>query len=433
VGGVAAAALASWVLPLAGGGMDALGLYQAAREWPSSVVFPLALAGALMWPARRMRRAASAVAVVASAIAVGVGSRAFLDRFGGDLFLVPAADVKVRTLDRPVKEFTVPFGVSHLHLSPGGQSIAAVARNRDDRATIHIGRAGGALTPVEADGALFIDEDRALVWTADGSRTELREVRVAAPDAPGWQLRVTGVSSPVVSLDPTSKRWRLASEAGESVVEAREGTVGTDEVRSYQWRVPARHGAPFMPIAVSGNRALALEPRFDLASPAGDPFGAFMFVLASAPRWRSTVWALGPDGARDLGTSRLQLECRLLPLADRGACHIFDASRTRFFAMDAEKGGIEAVASLPGRFYVGDNPQGAWMTGWHQSGTLAVRLAPVDAIRVVAPDGARAHVLAVSDRAAAGVWYHVPLISSVHIDPMSEGTSTSIIRIYPID
>ena len=230
-----------------------------------------------------------------------------------------------------MNEFTVPFSISELQLSPGGRSIAAVARRRDDRTTIHIGRAGETLTPIDVDGALFIDDDRALVWSVDGSRTDLREVLVTAPEAASWQLRVTGVSTPAVSLDAKSGRWRLASRAGVNVVDAREGVVGTEQINSYRWSVPTGRLTPFIPIALAGDRALAIEPRPDLASPVSDPLGAFVFVLASAPRWRSTIWALGPDGPSDLGTSRLELQCHVLSLADRGACHIFDASRTRFF------------------------------------------------------------------------------------------------------
>ena len=406
VGVVAVAALLSWLLPIMGSGFDAVGLHQAARGWPSTVVLPLALAGAMLWSARKALRAVSAVAVVASVIAGVAGSQAFLDRFGGDMFLRPAAALKVRTLDRPIKEFTVPFGIGALDLSPSGRSIAVLTRSQNGRATIHIGRAGETLTPIEADGAMFLDDDRALVWTVDGSRTELREVLVAAPEAAGWQLRVTGLSTPTVSLHPKSKRWRLASRAGVNTMEAHEGTIGTEQIARYRWSVPGGHSSLFMPIALSGERALALEPRPDLTLPATDPLGAFVFVLASGPRWRSTIWTLGPDGASDLGTSRLELECHPLPLAERGACQIFDASRTRFFTMDAVTGAITPVASLPGRFFVGDEPQGSWITGWYESGSVAVRLDPVDAIRVDGPDGARAHMLSASDHAAAGVWYH---------------------------
>ena len=433
VGVVAAGALMSWLVPIMGSGLDAVGLHQAARQWPSSMVLPLAVAGAMMWSPRKALRVASAIAIVASITAAGVRSQAFLDRFGGDLFLVPATDLTVRTLDHPAREFTVPFGVSALQLSPSGRSIAVVSQRPDNRTTIQIGRAGETLTPVDGDGVLFIDDERALIWSVDGSRTDLRDVPVAAPEAATWQLRVTGLSMPAVSLDPQSKRWRLASQAGLGAVDAREGVIGSDQIHSYRWSVPARPAAPFVPIALSGDRALALEPRPDLASPVIDPLGALVFVFASAPRWRSTIWALGPDGAVDLGTSRLELECHRLALAERGACQIFDASRTRFFAMDAVTGGITAVASLPGRFYVGAEPQGSWITGWYQSSPIAVRLAPVDAIRVAGPHGARAHMLAVSDRAAAGVWYQVPATAGIRIDPIFQGTGTSIIRIYPID
>jgi Zn-dependent protease with chaperone function len=433
VGFIAAAAIASWLLPIMGRGIDAIGVHQSAREWPSTVLLPLALSGALMWSAHRALRAATAIAVVASVTAAWIGSQAFLDRFGGDLFLVRARELNVRTLDHPVKEFSLPFSVSALYLSPNGRSIAALTHVRDSRATIHIGRAGETLTPIEANGALFIDDDRALVWTVDGSRTDLREVLVTAPDAAGWQLRVTGLATPAVSLEPQSKRWRLANRAGVNVVEARAGVIGTDEISAHRWSMPQRQGSPFIPVALSGDRALAIEPRPDLASSITDPLGALVFVLASAPRWRSTLWALGPDGASDLGTSRLELACHLLPLADRGACHIFDSSRTRFFAMDAATRGITAVGSLPGRFFAGNEPHGAWLTGWYQSSPLAVRLAPVDAIRVADQQGTRAHVLAVSDHAAAGVWYQMPATSSMQIAPIYQSTGTSMIRLYQIN
>jgi heat shock protein HtpX len=430
---VGVAALASWLLPSATNGVDVIGLHQAARGWSSSAVLPLALAGALMWSARRALRMVSAAAAIASIAAAIAGSQAFLDRFGRDLFLVPVPEVRVRTLDRPLREFSIPFGVSELHVSPGGHSIAAVAHAHDARATVHVGRAGGALTAIEADGALFIDDDRVLVWSVDGSRTDLREVVLTAPEAIGWQLHVTGPSTPAVSIDPASRRWRLASRTGLGELETREGVVGTDEITRYRWSVPDRRGSPMAPVSLSGDRALAIEARPDLPSRVGGPFAAFVFVLASGPRWRSTLWALGPEGAADLGTSRLEVACHALPLGDRGVCHIFDASRTRFFAMEARTRAITAVASLPGRFFAGENTQGAWISGWHQSALLAVRLSPLAAVRVVGPDGAAAHVLAVSDRAAAGVWYQAAPTSSLGVEPMYQGIGTSIVRIYAID
>jgi len=218
-----------------------------------------------------------------------------------------------------------------------------------------------------------------------------------------------------------------------NVIDGHEGVIGTQEITSYRWNMPEGHGAPFMPIALSGERALAVEPRLDLASPLANPLGTFMYVLASMPRWRSTLWALGPDGPQDLGTSRLELQCHPLPLADRGACHIFDASRTRFFAVDAGTHAFIPVGSLPGRFYVGEEPQGDWITGWYQSDLIAVSLNSVDAIRVAGPHDSRPHMLVVADRAAAGVWYEIPPTSSIRVDPISEGIGTSTIRIYSIN
>ena len=197
--------------------------------------------------------------------------------------------------------------------------------------------------------------------------------------------------------------------------------------------MPAAHGVPFLPIALSADRLLAVEPRLDLSSPAADPLGALVFVLASAPSWRSTIWSLGPDTSEDLGTSRFELECHRLPLADRGACQIFDASRTRFFALDAGTRSITPVASLPGRFFVDEEPRNAWITGWYQSSPLAVRLAPADAIRVAGPHGEHAHLLAASDRVVAGVWHQMRVTSGMRVDAADQDTVTSLIRIYTID
>jgi heat shock protein HtpX len=432
VGVMAAAALASWILPLMGAGMDAIGFHRAAREWPSSIVLPLALAGALIWSARKPLWIASGIAAVASVMAASVGSQAFLDRFGGDLFLVPAPALKVRTLERAVKEFTVPFIVNALQISPSGRSIAMVTRQQDSRTMIQIGRAAEPLRPVHADGVLFIDDDRALVWTVDGSRTDLREVSVVAPEKRGWQLHITGVSFPAVSLDADAKRWRLASRVGTNVVEARDGVIGSDQINSYRWSMPDSRGSSFLPIAMAGDRALVLEPRPDLAPQITNPLGTLFFVLASAPRWRSTLWALGPGGANDLGTSRLDLECRALARAG-GACHTFDASRTRFFALSAETRSITAVGSLPGKFFASQDSQSSWLTGWYQSSLIAVRTSAADAIRVAGPDSDYAHILAVSDRAAAGAWYQTPPTSGMRVAALDAMAGTSIIRIYPID
>jgi hypothetical protein len=255
---------------------------------------------------------------------------------------------------------------------------------------------------------------------------------VAAPDAALWQLRVAGMSTPAVSLDTKSMRWRMASP-GVNVVEAREGVIGSERIESHQWRVPTGRTSPLVPIALSGDRVLALEPRSDLTPPITNPLSALFFVFASGPYVRSSVWGLGPDGAVDLGMSRLELECHRLPSGDRGACQIFDASRTRFFTLDAATGRLAPAASLPGRFFAGDEPQGGWITGWYRGSPVALRLGPADAIRIVGPRGERAQMLAVSDRAAAGVWHQVPIGSGVRVEPIYQTTATAIIRVYAID
>src|SRR5262249_43338026 len=176
------------------------------------------------------------------------------------------------------------------------------------------------------------------------------EGRGSAPNVSDWQFQVTGLTAPALSLDTKSRQWRLASP-GIDAVETREGVIGTAQIESHRRPVPAGHGTPVAPIVVAGERALAVESRGDLMLPITNPLGGLMFAFASSPRLRSTIWALGPDGAVDLGTSRLELTCQRLSAG--GACQIFDASRTRFFTMDARTRGFTSAASLPGRFFTG--------------------------------------------------------------------------------
>ena len=43
---------------------------------------------------------------------------------------------------------------------------------------------------------------------------------------------------------------------------------------------------------------------------------------------------------------------------------------------------------------------------------------------------ALAHMLTVSDRSAAGVWYQMPATSGIRVDPLYPEMGTSIVRIY---
>src|SRR5205814_3851414 len=137
-------------------GCAAIGLPRAAREWPSTAILPLAIAGAFVFDRRRSLRYASAVCAMAGLAAMSLGSTAFLDRFGRDPFLADAPSVAV-TIVAPnaLREFAVPFEVSGLWLSPAARYVALASEDRDERVTIHAGPAGGALEDFAADEAVF--------------------------------------------------------------------------------------------------------------------------------------------------------------------------------------------------------------------------------------------------------------------------------------
>ena len=88
------------------------------------------------------------------------------------------------------------------------------------------------------------------------------------------------------------------------------------------------------------------------------------------------------------------------------------------------------MGALPGRFFAGHDPQGAWLTGWYQSSPIAVRLAPAGAIRLTDQLGDRAHMLTVSDRSAAGVWHQMTATAGMQVNPLYPDTGTSLVRIY---
>ena len=116
---------------------------------------------------------------------------------------------------------------------------------------------------------------------------------------------------PALSLDPKGNRWRLRARQATAWWKAEQASsvpIGSTAIggtcrrrmgcRSCQSRSRGivRSG--------SSRGSISLRRSTILSS-------ALIFVFASAPHWRSTIWALGPNGTVDLGTSRLELDCRL--------------------------------------------------------------------------------------------------------------------------
>src|SRR6185503_2483709 len=92
---------------------------------------------------RRVRFAALPLA--AAGLAAGfLGSLAFVDRFGTDPFLTAVTPMSVTTLaSEAAAEFSVPFEVSGMWLSPAATHVALASEDEEEETTIHAGRVGG--------------------------------------------------------------------------------------------------------------------------------------------------------------------------------------------------------------------------------------------------------------------------------------------------
>ena len=174
-------------------GSDALGMYQTAVTMPGGAAVIAAFSGALAFtPGRWNRPLAGIVALVALA-AAAVGTAEFLDRFGRDPLLLQSAPFDRQFVSgQPAAEFTVPFSVHELRVSPGGRHVALQTYDYQQGhagMTYHVGRPGEPLTPVAGDDLVFMDDEHVLVMRSRMGNVELAAFAVSAPAEPIWSTR----------------------------------------------------------------------------------------------------------------------------------------------------------------------------------------------------------------------------------------------------
>ena len=142
VGVIAVLTLASWLMPIMGRGIDAVGLHQAAREWPSTVAASAGARGRddVLGDENASRRIGDCRCCK---------RHRRRDRIAGF-----SRSVRPRSVPRPRRgprgadaqqtRERVHRAVQHRRASTfaGRLPIAVVARRSDNRTTIHIGRAG---------------------------------------------------------------------------------------------------------------------------------------------------------------------------------------------------------------------------------------------------------------------------------------------------
>jgi heat shock protein HtpX len=399
LGALAILSLAS----IAFGGLDAVRIHQSARSSTAAPVLLLAFAGALASWRSRLARCAAIPVVIAAAATTAAASSSFLDRFGDDPFLAPAASFAWSTVPRePSQQFSVPFSVAILRLSPSGQHVALIASNENaepEPVTFHVGRAGGDLAPLVADELVFADDEHVLLAQSAGDGIELRQVTAAAPQEILWRLHVPDVIRQNLSLTSASRRWRVMGwdRARQRIVRI-EGALGGRTFERAEW--PARHSdeGVIHSIASSGADALFVESRYDIG----------FLNQPSLWRWAWLVWqpdtetrfrAPAVEGISEVAVSRLDARCHAAALGgDDLLCSAFDGTRTRFISIDPASKRIAGVAWLDGQFLALCESPGAWLCGWLDGVPMVVQPRLRTAIRMGADCKDRVTHIAATDR-----------------------------------
>ena len=416
---LAVGAASAWAILLSDG-LDLVELHHHARAWPAAVVFSLAVAAALAFRPGLAARSAAAAAGLAGLLAAAAGSIAFLDRFGHDGLLVPAAGIAMRTItDAPALTFDVPFDVSGVVLSPAGRHVALMSEstrpNSDDEiTTFHVGPAGGPLSAIDAEDLVFADEGHVVLLDHRDGGARLREVTVDGAPAVVWQQEVRAVVASALSVDPTTGRWRLLGWDDDSRFVHVEGTVGTSDIDRKGWPFPAIADGWPMAVAASRRGPLVVEVNYRVST-WRRALGPFRALLGDEPR--STVSVRRADGSKIIDGSRMRTQCvdETAP-SGRILCSVFDGSRSRLVSLDADGEGATPVGSLDGRFFSHRRVIDGWISGWLDATPVAVRLGGPEAVRVVPDRSAWINELAANDAAFATV--------------IANG-DTSTIRLYP--
>jgi Zn-dependent protease with chaperone function len=406
----------SWAAALSLG-FNAVRLHQAAGAWPATIVFSVAFAASTASSGGRRARLEAVGAAVAALLAVAAGSEGFLEAFSRDAFVRTAEPIRVRTLSaRRIGEFSVPFDVTGLRLSPTGRTVALASVN-EDGATFRLGPTGGPLAVFDADDAAFIDDDHVLLLERHPSTgAALREVAIGATSEVVFEHHLTDISGADLFFDGRTHTWAVFGHDRDGQFVRVTGTVGSAVADDQRWTLPTPMARPMSVISVSDHDAIVVETRDD-----GDPLRAptqfllFTWLFGGSPWSESHLWTIGAHGATSLASTELSLNCLSAHVDQAPAvCAAFDGTRTRFFNVDTHAG-LKPVGWLSGRFYLYGPSAPDCVMGWWDSDPIMLRVSSHEALRI-APAG---------DRAMRGVAVTETVLATV-----TSRVQGSIVRLY---
>ncbi len=386
---VLAAFSAMTVATIGLGGLSPIRLHEGARSAPGAAVLLVALAAAC-WTRRdrpAFRYSAFGAALVAGAVAA-LGSTLFLERAVRDPFLMAGPPVTWTAMHGPaLADFDVPFAVETLRLSPHAR-LAAVERVEDEDSNaklpspvVHIGRPAGRLWPVDAADIAFVGDDRALVLVVRDGAAEVRDVSFDDGPVVHWSEQLPDLRSGTITYEARANQWVVIGRDRTGQLVRATGTVRQAGTVRTTWTLPTERASGIETIGTQGGAAFIVEKRYTFGAINRAALG-LMAPLLMRSYSESQLWRLR-DGRRvDAGRSLLDASCVNDTLSDpRLVCSAFDGSRTRIVAIDIDSGTVTALTTIDGRFRAGAGAARGWLTGWADSGPVALRLATREAIR----------------------------------------------------
>jgi heat shock protein HtpX len=356
----------AWLLLFSSGGTP-VDLYRIAHGSAAIFVAPVALAAGLAASGRRPARRLS-LAIGAASIAVfALGTRTFVESFSGDAFIRRGASLPMVGFEgRQIAEVRLPSDASWVRVSRSARSIAFAGDDDEDEPRMfNVGAIGGPYARVAASRLFFVSDEEVLTTEDRYDGTVIRKLRRGSERAAVWERVVEGRLS--ASYDSGSNVWRLLGTSGDEVVQV-EGDADGAIRGERRWALGPvmTRGGWLEPVAVSGESVLVLERRY--RSPAASMpvarryLAPFLYLLTSDSGFETRVWLVGSGGARMVGQSSMNPECRTAAFDQLPLCVAADGIRSTIFRVEADRGSVEPVTSIAGTLHSLSEQAPGWLT-----------------------------------------------------------------------
>jgi hypothetical protein len=330
------------------------------------------------------------------------GTRTFLYGFVNDPFLGSSEPAAVRTMASAAgSEFSVPFAVQAVRLSPRRGRVAVSSEDDEEKITFYVGPATGPFVSIEADDVLFIDDARVLSVSERSAETIVRAIALRSPRQPIWERSVPRLYTSHVSLDERHARWRMTGARRDGTVVLMDGAVDGSDVQERHWDAPPGHVGWYSAIASLGGEAFAVESWYTprMISPRSFSTAAAGWAPLVQPNPMQTrVWVLDA-AATHIASSDLDPRCNGQLRDGRPVCMAFDGFRTQVVMVDVQTRRLVPLLWLEGRALAYGAASPGWIAGWWRGEPFALDVDARQVMRAASPPHERTTHIVVSDDA----------------------------------